>query len=63
MHDLRRTMGSYQAINGTSLNIIGKSLGHKSIQATTIYARLNLNPVRESMHKATDDIFKFAKIK
>lgn len=63
MHDLRRTMGSYQAINGTSLNIIGKSLGHKSIQATTIYARLNLNPVRESMQKATDDIFKFAKIK
>ncbi|MCL2629228.1 MAG: site-specific integrase [Alphaproteobacteria bacterium] len=57
MHDLRRTMASYQAIIGSSLNIIGKSLGHKSIQATTIYAKLDLNPVRESMQKATDKIF------
>lgn len=27
LHDLRRTMGSYQAISGASLYIIGKSLG------------------------------------
>lgn len=60
MHDLRRTMGSYQAITGSSLNIIGKSLGHRSIQATAIYAKLDLNPVRNSMQKATNEIFKLS---
>lgn len=53
IHDMRRTLGSYQAIGGTSLQIIGKSLGHKSQQATQIYAKLNLDPVRESVEKAT----------
>lgn len=59
IHDLRRTLGSYQAIEGTSLNIIGKSLGHKSQQATAIYARLNLDPVRESMKKAVSLMDKY----
>lgn len=45
-------MGSYQAIAGASLAVIGKSLGHKSQQATQIYARLHNDPVRESMEKA-----------
>lgn len=52
IHDIRRTMGSYQAIAGASLAVIGKSLGHKSQQATQIYARLHNDPVRESMEKA-----------
>ena len=56
MHDLRRTLGSYQAIMGSSMNIISKSLGHKSIQSTAIYARLSLAPVRDSMQKATNEI-------
>lgn len=58
MHDLRRTMGSYQAIIGSSMNVIGKSLGHKSLQSTAIYARLSLDPVRASMQKATNEIMK-----
>jgi len=52
-HDLRRTLGSWQAGLGTSLQIIGKSLGHKSVAATEIYSRLNLDPVRESVNAAT----------
>jgi integrase len=52
-HDLRRTLGSYQAAGGTSLGIIGKSLGHKSLAATAIYAQLDLDPVRESVLIAT----------
>lgn len=54
LHDLRRTLGSWQAATGASLPIIGKSLGHSSIQATQIYARLNLDPVRESVMRAQD---------
>jgi integrase len=52
-HDLRRTLGSYQAAQGASLSVIGKSLGHRSLQATAIYAQLNLDPVRESVMSAT----------
>lgn len=52
IHDLRRTMGSYQTITGASSTIVGKTLGHKTQQATAIYARLNLDPVRASMEKA-----------
>jgi integrase len=54
LHDLRRTLGSWQAATGASLPIIGKSLGHKSLTATQIYARLDLDPVRASVNKATD---------
>jgi integrase len=53
IHDLRRTMGSWQAIQGASLLTIGKSLGHTDPSATAIYARLLLDPVRESTTQAT----------
>lgn len=53
IHDLRRTLGSWQAITGSSLAIIGKSLGHKSVAATQIYARLSADPVRDSVARAT----------
>lgn len=59
LHDLRRTQGSYQAITGASLHIVGKSLGHKSTSATQVYARLTADPIRESMQKATDKILEF----
>jgi integrase len=54
LHDLRRTLGSWQAATGASLPIIGKSLGHESIQATKIYAQLNLDPVRAAVNQATE---------
>lgn len=53
LHDLRRTLGSWQAKTGASLAIIGKSLNHKSQHATAIYARLDLDPVRASVNTAT----------
>ncbi len=57
LHDLRRTLGSWQAATGASSYVIGKSLGHKTQQATAIYARLNIDPVRESVEKATSAMF------
>lgn len=53
LHDLRRSLGSWQATTGASLPIIGKTLAHKNVSTTAIYARLNNDPVRESMEKAT----------
>jgi integrase len=52
-HDLRRTLGSYQATLGTNLTIIGKSLGHRSLAATQVYAQVNLDTVRNSVMAAT----------
>jgi site-specific recombinase XerD len=57
LHDLRRTMGSWQAATGASLVVIGKSLGHKDVSTTAIYARLNIDPVRDSMRTATTAMF------
>lgn len=62
-HDLRRTLGSWQARTGASLAIIGKSLNHKSTQTTAIYARLDLDPVRQSVNTATAAMFEAAGLK
>lgn len=54
IHDLRRTLGSWQALTGASELIIGKSLGHApGSKATSVYARLGLDSVRESLDVAT----------
>ena len=58
IHDLRRSLGAWQAMQGASLPIIGKALGHKDHRATQIYARLSDNPVRRSMEKATEAMMK-----
>ncbi len=63
IHDLRRTLGSWQAKQGASLAIIGKSLNHKSQQTTAIYARLDLDPVRASVNSATAAMLEAAGIK
>ena len=52
IHDLRRTFGSWQAKSGSSLAIIGKSLNHKNVATTAIYARLDQDPVRQSINTA-----------
>lgn len=52
LHDLRRTLGSYMAMNNQSLQIIGKVLGHKSPAATQIYSRLAFDPLRQAMESA-----------
>ena len=54
LHDLRRTFGSWQAARGSSELLIGKSLGHRNTAATKVYARLTLDPVRQSIERATD---------
>lgn len=63
LHDLRRTLGSWQAATGANSYVIGKSLGHKTQQATAIYARLNMDPVRESVNKATGAMLAAAGLK
>ena len=51
IHDLRRTLGSWIAGTGVSLQIIGKILNHSQPSTTAIYSRLNLEPLREVMEE------------
>jgi integrase len=53
IHDLRRTQASWQALMGFSLAIIGKSLGHADLKSTQVYARLQLDPVKDAVSKAS----------
>ncbi len=50
-HDLRRTTGSWLASSGESLSVIGKVLNHSSVSTTAIYARMNLNPIRQALER------------
>ncbi|MHB0955904.1 MAG: tyrosine-type recombinase/integrase [Pirellulaceae bacterium] len=53
IHDLRRSLGSWQAITGASLQVVGKTLGHRRPETTAIYSRLSDDPVRSAMATAT----------
>lgn len=59
IHDLRRTFGSYQAITGASLHIIGKALGDKTSAASRVYSRLTMDPIRDSIQRAADKMLEF----
>jgi integrase len=52
IHDLRRSLGSWAAMTGASLPIIGKVLGHLDQTSTAIYARLDLDPARLAQEAA-----------
>ena len=63
MHDLRRTLGSWQVALGSSLAVIGKSLGHRDgSPATAVYARLTLGPIRESVERAGTAMLKAGRL-
>lgn len=53
IHDLRRSYASWQATTGSSLPIIGKSLGNTTAQSTAVYARLPGVAVVDSVDRAT----------
>lgn len=63
IHDLRRTAGSWMAIRGTSLSMIGAALGHKSLRATAVYARLNRAAPAAAMQSAMAAISALAPVK
>lgn len=58
-----RWEAAVKAKTGASLAIIGKSLNHKNQNTTAIYARLDLDPVRDSVNKATSAMMQAAGLK
>jgi integrase len=57
-HDLRRSLGSWMAISGASLPIVGKALGHTQASTTQIYARLSVSPIQAAVTTAADAMLK-----
>ena len=51
IHDLRRTVGSYMAMGGANLPLIGKVLNHSNPSTTQIYARLADNAPRAALEE------------
>lgn len=41
-------------MTGASSTVVGKTLGHKSQASTAVYARMNLDPVRDSIKTAVE---------
>lgn len=58
IHDLRRTLASWQVKTGATLPVIGKSLNHRSPATTAVYARMDNDPVRASVTKATNEMLR-----
>jgi integrase len=56
LHDLRHSFASSALASGAALPIIGKLLGHGSVQSTARYAHLSDDPVRRAANRAALDI-------
>ena len=61
LHDLRRTVGSWLAIHGASLPLIGKILNHSTPTTTAVYARLAEDPVRAALEEHGRRLLEVAK--
>ncbi len=60
IHDLRRSLASWQALTGASTVAIAATLNHKSFESTEVYARLNTAAVRGAIKTATQAMLESA---
>lgn len=56
LHDLRRTVGSWLAMDGASLPLIGKVLNHSNPSTTQIYARIAEDAARDALERHGEKI-------
>ena len=61
MHDLRRTVASYECMNGENLSVVSKTLNHKTLQATQVYARVDMSAVGRALQQTVDTFERFKK--
>ncbi|MDE5178903.1 tyrosine-type recombinase/integrase [Vibrio fluvialis] len=55
VHDLRRTLATYQVSSGGSLQATSKLLGHSNVSITSdVYAHLSVDNVRQALEQTTD---------
>ena len=61
MHDLRRTVASYECMGGINLSVVSKTLNHKTLSATQVYARVNTSAVAQALQSTVDTFESFRK--
>jgi integrase len=63
VHDVRRTVGSWQAMIGEPILNISKTLGHADIRTTSsVYAHLCTKEVRGSLERSTEALLKAGEV-
>lgn len=60
LHDLRRSLGSWMSTTGSNTVMTMLALGHKTIDASLIYQRLEIAPVRDAMQRAVSELVQFS---
>ena len=64
LHDLRRTVGSWLATSGVSLQIVGRILNHSNIATThKVYAHLANDPIRGALESHGAKIVEIASLR
>ena len=63
IHDLRRSVGSWLAESGESLQLIGKVLNHRDTDTTSIYARLQEDPAKAAMDRIGEKVISILDVK
>lgn len=61
MHDLRRTVASYECMGGVNLSVVSKTLNHKTLSATQVYARVDTSAVAQALQSTVDTFESFRK--
>jgi len=56
LHDLRHSFAATGAGSGLGLPVIGKLLGHRSLETTSRYAHLDQNPLRIAANRIADQL-------
>ena len=60
LHDLRRTFGSYLALQGAPVRLIQHALNHADIGTTQIYMHLTEEPIRAALEQHADNLVSLA---
>ena len=59
MHDLRRTVASYECMGGVNLSVVSKTLNHKTLSATQVYARVDTSAVAQALQSTVNTFESF----
>ncbi|MBO4643111.1 MAG: integrase, partial [Alphaproteobacteria bacterium] len=47
-------VGSYECMGGVNLSVVSKTLNHKTLQATQVYARVDTSAVGRALQKTVN---------
>ncbi|MCQ2965629.1 MAG: tyrosine-type recombinase/integrase [Alphaproteobacteria bacterium] len=59
IHDLRRTLATWECMSGVNLAIVSKTLNHKSLQSTQVYARADTTAISQALQATVNNFNQF----